>query len=79
MSKTAEELLRAAQALSAGEQVELITALIAGLDEVEPPPLSPEWMAEIQRRSAAYDRGETTAAPWAEVRARLQARMKDRG
>jgi putative addiction module component (TIGR02574 family) len=75
MSKTAEELLRAAQALPTSEQVELIAALFAGLDDADSPPISPEWLAEIQRRSAAYDRGETTAAPWAEVRARLQARM----
>lgn len=35
------------------------------------PPLSPQMLAELERRSAAYQSGEMEAHPWSEVHARL--------
>jgi putative addiction module component (TIGR02574 family) len=68
MSPTTQEVLNSAQALPSAAQVELIEALIAGLDEVTPEPLDEAWMAEIQRRSAEYDSGVAKPIPWSEVR-----------
>jgi putative addiction module component (TIGR02574 family) len=70
MSPVAEQVLQTALALSTGEQVELIEALIAALDEADPQPLGGAWMAEIQRRSAEYDAGKVTPVPWSVVRER---------
>jgi putative addiction module component (TIGR02574 family) len=72
MSPAAEQILQTALALPAGEQVELIEALIAALDEVDPQPLDATWMAEIQRRSAEYDAGKVTPIPWSVVRERAR-------
>ena len=33
-----------------------------------------EWIAEAERRSAAYDSGEMLAATWAEVKARARGK-----
>ncbi len=49
MSPNTQEVLESAQALPTAAQVELIEALIAGLDEADPEPLDEAWMAEIQR------------------------------
>jgi len=70
MSPITRELLESARALPSAAQVELIEALIAGLDEVDPEPLDEATMAEIQRRSAEYDAGQVQPIPWSEVRAR---------
>ena len=78
MRPATEEVLRTAQGLPGAEQWALIGELLAGLEGSEMP-ISLEWLAEIQRRSMAHDRGETASSPWAEARARLQARMDDRG
>ncbi len=68
MSPNTEQVLQVAQALPSVEQVELIEALIAGLDETDPQPLDDAWMAVIQRRSAEYDAGKVTPIPWSVVR-----------
>lgn len=36
------------------------------------------WTAEIDRRIAAYDRGEATAKPWEELRAELRQMLDQR-
>jgi hypothetical protein len=43
MSANTQEVLESAQALPAAAQVELIEALIAGLDEADPEPLDDAW------------------------------------
>lgn len=70
MSPGTAELLQIAQSLPAGEQVELIGALIAGLDAADPRPLDDAWREEIRRRSAEYDAGGVTPIPWDVVRAK---------
>ena len=71
MSPNAEQVFQAARALPPAEQVELIDALIAALDEGVAPPLDPDWMQEIQRRSQEYDAGLVKPVPWSEVQAAL--------
>jgi len=72
MSPGTEQVLQKALALPTPEQVELIEALIASLDELEPQPLDQHWMAEIQSRSADFDTGIVTPIPWSVVRERAR-------
>ena len=72
MSPGTEQVLQTALALPAPEQVELIEALIAALDQADPQPLDEAWMAEIRRLSAEYDPGKVTPVPWPEVRERAR-------
>ena len=79
MTPGAEQLLQSALALPAAEQVELVEALIAGLDEADPQPLDDGWMAEIRRRSAEFDAGKVTPVPWSVVRERARGGEGPRG
>jgi putative addiction module component (TIGR02574 family) len=63
-----EQVLRSAQELPVADQIELIEALIAGLDQGDPQPLDDAWLAEIRRRSAEYDAGLVKPIPWATVK-----------
>jgi len=79
MTPNTQEILQTAQALPTADQVELIEALIAGLDEADPEPLDEAWMAEIQRRSAEFDAAKVKPVPWSEVRDRLRRGESSRG
>ena len=72
MSPSTEQVLRTALSLPAAEQVELIEALIAALDQADPQPLEEAWLAEIRRRSGEYDTGKVTPIPWWVVRERAR-------
>ena len=71
MTPNTQDVLDSAQALPTAARVELIEALIAGLDEADPEPLDDAWIAEIQRRSAHFDAGQVQPIPWSEVRDRV--------
>ena len=64
-----EGLLADASQLPLGERIQLIEALWDTVPEGEMPPLSDEWAAEIQRRSAEYNVGDVQTTPWEEIRA----------
>ena len=66
------EILNAAQALPESDRARLLDAL---WDSVSPEcwlAPSDEWLAEINRRSAAYDAGDMQSASWDEVRERAR-------
>ena len=63
-----ETLLSDAARLPLAERLQLIEALWDTVPEDAIPPLSDEWLSEIQKRSAEYDGGSVTAIPWEEVR-----------
>jgi len=69
---TFDDVLDAAQDLSAPDRVRLIDALWESMEPEEWPAPSDEWIAEAQRRSAEYDAGSMTASPWPEVRQRAR-------
>lgn len=74
MSKYESILTDAAQ-LSVVDRIQLIEALWDTVPEGELPPLSQQWLAEIQRRSAEFDSGKVPSIPWSEVKAAALKRL----
>lgn len=64
-----ETVLADARRLPLVERVQLIEAPWDTLPADSLPPLTDEWLAEIQRRSAEYDSGLVDTVPWEQVRA----------
>lgn len=67
-------LLSEASQLPIEQRIELIEALWDTMPSAPLPPLSDEWRAEIQRRSADYDIGKSQPIPWEQVRADARRR-----
>ncbi|PHR97444.1 MAG: hypothetical protein COA78_27635 [Blastopirellula sp.] len=67
-----QEILAAAQALSAPEQAQLLAALWDNVSPDDWVPPSDDWVAEANRRSAAIDSGKMTSTGWSEVRERAR-------
>ena len=63
-----DSLLSDAGQLPLDQRIELIDALWVTVPPALPP-LSDEWRAEIGRRSAEYDAGDSRPIPWEQVRA----------
>ena len=72
MRSNTEQVLQTALSLPSADQAELIEALIAAQDEVDPQALGDAWMTEIQRRSAEFDAGKITPFPWSAVQDRAK-------
>jgi putative addiction module component (TIGR02574 family) len=66
---TYETLLADATRLPVADRIQLIDAIWDTLPADSLPPLSDEWVAEIQRRSAEYDSGSAETVPWEQVKA----------
>jgi putative addiction module component (TIGR02574 family) len=71
---TYQDILRAASNLATEERLQLIETLWETLSPDHWPVPSPDWQAEIQRRSEALDRGEMETQSWEEVRAAARKR-----
>lgn len=71
MHLTVDDLIAHARQLSSDE----FELLMVRLNHEVALPLDPEiedaWMAEVERRADAVDRGEMQAVPWDEARKRL--------
>lgn len=72
LTKQVQQLLQSALALPDEEQMELVAALLAAVDERGLRPFDDASLAEIQRRSAEYDAGGVQAIPWSEVKERAR-------
>lgn len=68
MNPTIDELVAKAELLSADDLELLVLRLQQSLEEAASPDVEAAWTAEIERRLAADDRGETVYHPWEEVR-----------
>jgi putative addiction module component (TIGR02574 family) len=79
MSRVVEQLLRAALALPDEEQLQLVAALVAAVDERGLRPFDDSWLEEIQRRSAEYEAGSVQPIPWTEVNERARQKVTRRG
>lgn len=64
-----QSLLADASQLQVAERIELIEALWETVPGGSLPPLSAEWLAEIQKRSAEYDAGSAATFSWEEIEA----------
>jgi putative addiction module component (TIGR02574 family) len=64
-----DTLLADASQLPLDARIQLIEALWETVPDNAMPPLSDEWLADIQRRSAEYDAGLVQPIPWEQVRA----------
>ena len=76
MPDTAEELAQRAKRLSPDEREWLVDALLESLNAPATAELDAAWAAEIERRLAAYDRGDVTTIPVEEVFAKARAIAK---
>ena len=72
-----EMILADAARLSVDERIELAEALWNTVPETSVPPISPEWLAEIEKRSAEYDAGQATAVSREEIRADALQRLAE--
>jgi putative addiction module component (TIGR02574 family) len=68
MNQTVEQLLQAALKLPDEQQLLLVSALTAAVEERGLRPFDDSWLEEIRRRSAEYDAGSVQTIPWAEVK-----------
>ena len=66
-----DTIMSAACQLPVADRLRLIDQLAASMPDDQPPSLSPEWLAEIARRSAEIDAGAVVTESWDSVRARL--------
>lgn len=69
---TFESALSAAVELSVAERQRLVDAIWDTIPPEQMVPPTGEWIAEAQRRSAAFERGEMTADAWPAVRDRAR-------
>ncbi len=79
MSQGVQQHFQAALALSDEEQLQLVAALVAAVDERGLRPFDDSWLEEIRRRSAEYDAGGVQPIPWAEVKERARRGATGRG
>ena len=70
-----QSLLSDATRLPVAERIQLIEALWDTVPDESLPPLSDEWMAEIERRSAEFDAGNVATIPWEEIKADARRRL----
>ena len=62
--------------LTPKDRRDLVEDLLAVVEEDEDFALTPEQMAEIDRRIAEHERDPSSAVPWEEVKERLLARFR---
>lgn len=72
MSRSAEEILEAAMALSAEERAEVAARLQESLGGFESPEIAAAWEEEIARRIKEADEGKVASIPAEEVDRRLR-------
>ncbi|MBC7482799.1 MAG: addiction module protein [Rhizobacter sp.] len=71
MNPTVDELVAQAEQFSAGDRDLLLIRLQQALAPAVDAGIEAAWMAEVERRVEAMDRGEMRSVPWEEARKRL--------
>jgi len=72
MAHTYTELEREARLLSPDERAQLVDALLDSLRETRVAEVEAAWAVEIERRVAAYERGDTKLVPAEDVFAKAR-------
>lgn len=75
MSLITERILEDALALPDDQRAELATRLLQSLDREVDLDAEEAWAAEIERRCAALDAGETATSDWHDVRRRIEKEL----
>ena len=70
-----DSLLASACQLLLDARIQFIEALWTTVPDEALPPLCPEWLAEIEKRSAEFDRGSVRPVAWEQVRNDAQNRL----
>jgi putative addiction module component (TIGR02574 family) len=78
MQQNVDQLLQAALSLPDEEQLRLVSALTAAVEERGLRPFDDWWLGEIERRSAEYEARSVAAIPWSEVKERARRRVTGR-
>jgi putative addiction module component (TIGR02574 family) len=79
MTQAVAQLLQAALKLADEEQLQLVSALTAAVEERGLRPFDDSWLEEIRRRSTEYDAGSVQPIPWSEVKERARQRVVRNG
>jgi len=66
-----DAIVSEASQLTVADRLRLIDQLAASVPDDQPPSLSQQWMAEIDRRSKEIDSGTVVTEPWDSIRSRL--------
>ncbi|WP_425618694.1 addiction module protein [Anatilimnocola sp. NA78] len=72
-----DALLAEASQLPIGDRLQLIETLWDTVPPQSLPPLSDEWVAEIQRRSAEFDVGNAQVTSWEQIKADARQRSSN--
>ena len=75
MSTRADTILGTALSLPPDERAWLAEELIASLDEGQDAEIQAAWAAEIEKRIAEVESGETETVSWEEASARIRAKL----
>jgi len=76
MAMTKEQLLAAALELPPLEREEVAETLLGSLGNRTRAEIDAAWLAECERRDAAYKRGELTTSPVDEAIERIRSRVR---
>jgi len=74
-----ESLLAEAVLLPVADRIQLIDAIWDSVPDDALPPLSAEWAAEIERRTAEFDAGLAAPIPWEEIKTDAVRRLSRNG
>lgn len=75
MSDATQHLLKSALALGEDGRIHIATELLASLDGASDPEWASSWVRELERREEAAASRNEEAPEWAQVRARVLARL----
>lgn len=68
MGSSRDSILKAALALSADDRAILLDGLLASMIQDDDGRVDPAWAEELERRIAAYDRGEVSSISLQDVK-----------
>jgi len=75
---TPAELLEHALQLPADDRLALATELLESVEGPEEPAWAEAWAEELDRRVRDLDEGRVKTVPWPEVRAKIEARLREK-
>jgi len=79
MNQRVELIVEEARKLTEAERAELFERLAIEFDgelaDGTPEEIEAAWLEEVERRAAAFERGETTSVPSASVHDRIRRRL----